>query len=199
MSLSLSPPLATDSATPTIGKQSFECRSLLPLKAGCLWKIESGIIRTMTWLEDGTMLALGLWGPGDVVGNALTKVDPYQVECLTKVSAGLISASQLDHLSDLVLSYAQRSEELMVIRGYKRADIMLLKLLSWLAKRFGREVDQGRLIDLRLTHQDLSELLGITRVTITRVLSQLEQQGYIQRLSLQRIVLQQEDLWHYEI
>jgi CRP-like cAMP-binding protein len=199
MSLPVSSLLAAEIAASSSTRQSFECRSLLPLKLGCVWKIESGIVRTMTWLEDGTMLALGLWRSGDVVGNALTTVDPYQVECLTKVSAVLIAATQLDQLADFVLAYAQRSEELMVIRGYKRADIMLLKLLSWLAKRFGREVDQGRLIDLRLTHQDLSELLGITRVTITRVLSQLEQQGYIQRLSLQRIVLQQEDLWHYEI
>ncbi|HEY9625494.1 MAG TPA: Crp/Fnr family transcriptional regulator [Crinalium sp.] len=199
MSLSLSSPAAIEINPPSVNVQSFDCRSLVPLKSGYLWKIEAGIARTMTWLEDGTVLALGLWGPGDVVGSALTKVDPYQVECLTKVNAVLISASQLDQLSDFVLTYAQRSEELMVIRGYKRADIMLLKLLSWLSKRFGREVDQGRLIDLRLTHQDLSELLGITRVTITRVLSQLEQQGYIQRLSLQRIVLQQEEFWHYEI
>ena len=57
----------------------------------------------------------------------------------------------------------------------------------------------GRLIDLRLTHQDLAELLGTTRVTVTRSLIQLEQQGLIQRLSLQRIVLQSTDCWHYEI
>ncbi|QYO68646.1 helix-turn-helix domain-containing protein [Leptolyngbya sp. 7M] len=47
--------------------------------------------------------------------------------------------------------------------------------------------------------QDLSELLGTTRVTVTRALIQLEQQGFIQRLSLQRIVLQQAEYWHYEI
>lgn len=87
----------------------------------------------------------------------------------------------------------------MLIRSYKRIDIMLLKLLNWLANRFGQDANQGRLIDLRLTHQDLSELLGTTRVTVTRALDQLEQQGFIQRLSLQRIVLQQAEYWHHEI
>jgi CRP-like cAMP-binding protein len=86
-----------------------------------------------------------------------------------------------------------------VIRRYKKTDIMLVKLLTWLAKRFGREIEQGRLIDLRLTHQDLGEILGSTRVTITRTLSQLEQQGFIERFSLSRLVLREEDFWHYEI
>jgi len=68
---------------------------------------------------------------------------------------------------------------------------MLLKLLAWLSTRFGQDVDTGRLIDLRLTYQDLSELLGATRVTVTRTLNQLEQQGLIERLPLQRIILRE--------
>ena len=87
----------------------------------------------------------------------------------------------------------------MQIRSHKRVDVMLLKLLAWLSTRFGQDVDTGRLIDLRLTHQDLSELLRATRVTITRTLNQLEQQGLIERLPLQRIILREEEVWHYEI
>ncbi|MDX2212390.1 MAG: Crp/Fnr family transcriptional regulator [Oculatellaceae cyanobacterium bins.114] len=177
----------------------FDYRSLIPTPPGSLWRIESGLVRSLTWLEDGTIVALGLWGKGDVVGDYLTKVEPYQVECLTKVEAVSLSLESLHTMGDLLLQHIQLSEELMVIRSYKRADVMLLKLLAWLAKRFGSEVERGQLIDLRLTHQDLSELLGITRVTITRLLSQLEQQGFIQRLSLQRIILKQEEFWHYEI
>jgi CRP-like cAMP-binding protein len=76
---------------------------------------------------------------------------------------------------------------------------MLLRLLSWLAQKFGQEVKTGQLIDLRMTHQDLADMLGSTRVTITRTLSQLEQQGLIERLSLHQIILREEDMWHYEI
>ena len=52
---------------------------------------------------------------------------------------------------------------------------------------------------MRLTHEDLAEMLGSTRVTITRVLGQFEQEGLIDRLSLHRIVLREEDIWYYEI
>ena len=72
-------------------------------------------------------------------------------------------------------------------------------LLNWLAKKCGREVKEGQMIDLRLTHQDIAEILGTTRVTVTRTLNQFEQQGMITRLPLQRIVLKEEETWHYQI
>jgi CRP-like cAMP-binding protein len=101
--------------------------------------------------------------------------------------------------SEWVLNYLRQVETLMVIRSYRRVDVVLLKLLGWLAKRFGRTVNQGNLIDLRLTHQDLAELVGTTRVTITRTLGQFEEQGLIERLSVHRTLLKEYELWHYEI
>ncbi|GET36172.1 Crp/Fnr family transcriptional regulator [Microseira wollei] len=179
--------------------RQFKTRSTLPLLPNSLWKIETGVVKTLTWLEDGSTVILGLWGPGDIVGKALSQVEPYQIECLTGVEATNLPVSEWHPLTSVLLKHIQQAEELMVIRRYKKTDIMLVKLLTWLAKRFGREIEQGRLIDLRLTHQDIAEILGSTRVTITRTLSQLEQQGFIERFSLSRLVLREEDLWHYEI
>ena len=180
-------------------KRVFKSRSKLPLTPNSLWKIETGVVKTMTWLEDGTIVVLGLWGAGDIVGKALSKVEPYQIECLTQVEVTVLPGDGWHQVAEIILDYIQQAEELTVIRRYKRTDIMLVKLLIWLAKRFGREVEQGHLLDLRLTHQDLAEILGATRVTITRTLSQLEQQGLIERLSLHRFVVREEEFWHYEI
>lgn len=177
----------------------FKSRSTLPLKPNSLWKIETGVVKTLTWLEDGTTVTLGLWGPGDIVGKALSQVEPYQIECLTAVEVTILPVSEWHPVSSVLLARIQQAEELMVIRRYKKTDIMLVKLLTWLGKRFGREIEQGRLIDLRLTHQDLAEILGTTRVTVTRTLGQLEQQDFIERLPLNRFVLREKDFWHYEI
>jgi CRP-like cAMP-binding protein len=179
--------------------QQFSPRSLLPLRQQSLWKIEAGVVRTITWLEDGTIAATGLWGPGDLVGKALSKLEPYQIECLTTVEVSLLPVSRLYEETEALISNLQQSEAFSLIRSYRKIDAMVLKLLSWLAKKFGREVETGHLIDLRLTHQDLAEMLGTTRVTITRTLSQFEQQGLIHRFPLRRIVLKEGDLWHYEI
>lgn len=177
----------------------FTRRSFLPEQKNALWKIERGFVRTFTYLEDGTTVALGLWGPGDVVGLALSRIKPYQMECLTKVSATILSLDDYPELTETLLIHIQQAEELMVIRSYKKVDTMLIKLLAWLSKRFGSEVEKGRLIDMRLTHEDLAEMLGSTRVTMTRILGQFEQEGLINRLSLHRIVVREEEIWYYEI
>ncbi len=179
--------------------QVFARRSLLPQQTHSLWKIETGVVRTFTYLEDGMSVTLGVWGAGDIVGKALSKVEPYQMGCLTKVEATIFNLQGWDQIGDVLLGHIQQAEELMIVRGYKTVDIMLIKLLALLSKKFGREVEQGRLIDMRLTHEDLAELLGSTRVTITRILRQLEEEGLIQRLRLHRIVLREEEIWHYEI
>ncbi|MBD2603232.1 Crp/Fnr family transcriptional regulator [Scytonema hofmannii FACHB-248] len=195
MSLYSAPPNSVSKNT----VQYFSRRSLLPQHTQTLWKIETGVVRTFTYLEDGTSVTLGVWGSGDIVGKALSKVEPYQIECLTKVQVTIFDFQGWDQIADVLLAHIQQAEELMIVRGYKTVDIMLIKLLTWLSKRFGREVEQGRLIDMRLTHEDIAELLGSTRVTITRILRQLEEEGFIHRLSLHRIVLREEEIWHYEI
>jgi CRP-like cAMP-binding protein len=195
----MSPFLASHLPSVATDRWQFSLRSQLPLKQNSLWKIESGAVRTLTWLEDGTMVTLGLWGPGEIVGKPLSRVEPYQIECLTKVEASPLLLDESHRVSDLLLAHVQQAEELMVIRSYRRVDVMLTKLLTWLARKFGRAVEAGNLIDLRLTHQDIAETLGTTRVTVTRVLGQLEEQGWIERLPLHRIVLKEEESWHYEI
>jgi CRP-like cAMP-binding protein len=177
----------------------FTRLSLLPENKDSLWEIERGFVRTFTYLEDGTTVGLGVWGPGDFVGKALSKLEPYQIECLTQVEAVIVPIDGWYQLKDILLAHMQQAEELMVIRSYKKVEMMLVKLLMWLSKKFGSEVNEGRLIDMRLTHEDLANLLSTTRVTVTRVLGDLEQQGLINRLPLHRIVLREEDIWYYEI
>ncbi|MBI4784327.1 MAG: Crp/Fnr family transcriptional regulator [Oscillatoriophycideae cyanobacterium NC_groundwater_1537_Pr4_S-0.65um_50_18] len=177
----------------------FAARAVLTPQLDRLWQIESGFVRTLTWLEDGTNVALGIWGEGDVVGVPFSQADPFQMECLTKVEAIALPFSQLQNASKVLLSHLHQAETLMQIHSQKRVDIKVLKFLDWLDQRFGQDVATGRLINLRLTHQDISEAIGTTRVTVTRILNQLEKQGLIQCLPLQRIIVQEHELWHYQI
>lgn len=179
-------------------RQIFSRRSHLPNRSNALWQIATGVVRTVTWLEDGTIITLGLWGPGDTIGKPISKCDPFQIECLTKVEATLLSADRWLN-REILLNHIQQAEDFIVLRGYKKVDFMLYKLLTWLAKRFGSEVEQGHLIDMILTHQDIAEILGTSRVTVTRALGIFEQQGLIERLPLHRVILQASEVWHYEI
>ena len=179
---------------------SFERRSLLPLNSNSLWLLETGVVRTVTVLEDGNSIILGLWGSGDVVGRIFSKAQPYQIECLTRVEATLLPTHRWHEVTEAMILHIQRSGELMEILHCKQAEFTLLRLFAWLAKRFGQEVEQGQLIDLRLTHQDIADLIGLTRVTVTRLLNDLDKQGIIKRKERQFIVMQdQMPFWYYEI
>jgi CRP-like cAMP-binding protein len=191
--------LSSQNLATELYQEKFGLRSPLPLKPNYLWKIETGVVRTLTWLEDGTLVTTGVWGPGDFVGRGLSSLDPYQIESMTQVQASLVALEKGEIPNEWLVNHLQQVETLIVIRSYRRVDIMLVKLLVWLSKRFGRALNSGKLIDLRLTHHDLAEMLGTTRVTVTRILGKLEEQGLIERLHLGRILLKEDQLWHYEI
>lgn len=191
--------MTTPSLSANAATVQFAARSLLPSKFKHLWQIKSGFVRSLTWLEDGTTVMLGIWGTGEVVGRPLNQADGCQLECITKVEAVPISIAHIQHYPNVLLEHVNQLESLMQIRSYKRVDVVLLRFLSWLGDRFGQDTPHGRLIDLRLTHLDIAEAIGTTRVTVTRILNQLEQQGLIKYIPLRRIVLCEVDLWHYEI
>ena len=70
----------------------------------------------------------------------------------------------------------------------------LLQLLVLLGQNLGREMAQGLLIDLRLTDREIAEALGITRITVTRLMARLEEEGFIDRSHPQYIVLTSREL-----
>ncbi|WP_310483220.1 Crp/Fnr family transcriptional regulator [Chamaesiphon sp. VAR_48_metabat_403] len=165
----------------------FPRRSYLDLLRTDTWRIDSGIIRAITWIEDGSPTTLGFWGAGEIVGNALLGSNNYQLECLTPVTAAPLLAANCENVG--TLSHIQRLQELLIIRSCKRIEDRLLKLLIWLGRRFGSNEDTGIIFDIFLTHQDLADALSTTRVTITRSLKDLERQGTILHLSNRRLFI----------
>lgn len=167
----------------------FSRNDCLPARADLLWSVEWGSVRTLTWNEEGSVITLGYWGAGDVVGQPLSGIYPYQIECLTSVEVTSIPTQQWHHFLDRIVSHTQQTKELFSIIRSERIYHRLDKLLIWLGNKFGRTVSQGILIDLRLTHQNLAELIGTTRVTVTKLLKELEDEGKIVRQQRYYIVL----------
>ncbi|MBH8572316.1 Crp/Fnr family transcriptional regulator [Nostocaceae cyanobacterium CENA369] len=183
-----SPVISNNISKEQLPQQLFTRREIIPLCNDVLWRIERGAVRTLTWNEDGTFVTLGYWGSGDLIGYPLSKVQPYHIECLTSVEATIVPP-HLWHLHiNAFLSHIQHSEELLSIVHYKPISVRLWKFLVWLSEKFGRNVEQGKLIDLNVTHQEISEVLNTTRVTVTRLLQQFEEQGIMLRYK-RRIIL----------
>jgi len=170
----------------------FSRGNLLPSQPNSLWRIERGVVRTATWTEAGTLIVLGYWGPGDVVGQPLSRLTPYQMECLMSVEVSPVPAHLWHQVLDAIVLHTQQSEELLHILHQQRLSLRLLQLLVWLVQKFGREVDQGQLIDLRLTHEEIADFASTTRTTVTRMLKQFEEEGLIRRLRHQIILCHQQ-------
>ncbi|OYD91395.1 replication/maintenance protein [Nostoc sp. 'Peltigera membranacea cyanobiont' 213] len=169
-------------------QQIFTRREVIPHQNDVLWRIEYGAVRTLTWSEDGTFITLGYWGLGDLIGYPLSRVKPYQIECLTGVELSIVPPHLWHQDINALLSHIQQAEDLLSIVHQKPISLRLWQFLVWLSEKFDRDVDKGKLIDLNVTHQDIAEVLNTTRVTITRILQQLEEEGTVLRYK-RRIIL----------
>ncbi len=180
-------PLASTSqlAKPNI----FTYREQLPLYPDRLWRIERGVVRTLTWNEQGEIVALGLWGPSELVGQPLSTLGAYQIECLTAVEATLLIPPQWGELGATIAQQFQQAEMLASFGKQNLTRTKLMNHLGWIARKFGCDIPEGRAIDLRLTHQELAELVGTTRVTVTRLLGELEKEELLYRTQKQRLIL----------
>ena len=184
-------PLTTvvSALTLQVEQRHFKYREEMPLTANVLWKLEQGVVRTLTWNLEGTLITTGFWGAGDVVGQPLSSIKPYRIECLTKVEASILPSDRWYPALDAVLSHIQKAEEFLSILQSQQVRDRLVQLLVWLSQKFGRQTERGRLIEIRLTHQELAEVINTSRVTITRLINELEREQAIARRQRYLILL----------
>ncbi len=202
--------LISPRSTPLNGSSNSNLLSRITLKRGDhlqslseYWKIESGIIRSVSWDEDGHLHVLGVWGAGDLMGHASDRIVPYQLECLD--DATITKMTNFYELPDLLLRRQQVTEELLNLAYSRTVSDRLFRTLIWLGDRFGcphqvrdfqgRQI-LGRLVEIRLTHQQLADLAGTTRVTVTRTLSELEKSDRILRMRRGHfLIVEQQTEW----
>lgn len=151
------------------------------LPEGMSWRLHEGYVRTATWDSEGESITLGLWGPGDVITSENPVLQPLDLQCLTPAVVEhieLAPSDQQHHLS----RERQMLAELLTIQRIRAAEGRLLALLHWIGHAHGQVNRHGCRLSLRelnLTHRALAELCGLTRVTVTKLLSRFRAQGLL--------------------
>lgn len=169
---------------------SFKRHERLSFVHHSLWRIHSGYVRSLTWNAEGEFVPLGFWGAGDVVGYPLAQTSPYEAECVTAVTAEYLSVSH--PLSrEMVLGQIRQSNSLLRIVHCRNSEQRILQFLCWIAEHFGEETANGIQISLRLTHQEIAESIGTTRVTVTRLIKSLEKKKQIIWTPQEKLVFRQ--------
>ncbi len=87
-----------------------------------------------------------------------------------------LAMNALQLMAEQVQEYQERFRQLATERVERRLARTLLRL----AAQSGRRIEEGVLIDLPLSRQDLAEMTGTTLFTVSRTLSQWDAQGLVQ-------------------
>ncbi|MBX2862876.1 MAG: Crp/Fnr family transcriptional regulator [Leptolyngbyaceae cyanobacterium MAG.088] len=166
---------------------TFKRRDRIAADIYTLWQVRSGLVRTITWNDDGEVVPLGLWSPGSVIGIPISQVEPFEIQCM---SATELVRLPLDYplTVDMLLQHAAQVNRLLRIMHCRQVQDRLLQFSCWLAETFGQPTSHGRLITIRLTHQEIAETIGTSRVTVTRFIKQLDAEGLLHWSGQERFV-----------
>jgi len=155
--------------------------------------LHSGRIKLSQVTVDGQQIILRYVAPSEAFGviSVLSEaeypvsaeaVEDSQVIAWTRermhqlmIQEPKIALNALKILSARVREFQDRVRELSTERVERRIARALLRL----ARQTGKKTDQGVLIDMPISRQDLAEMTGTTLYTVSRTLSQWENKGLI--------------------
>lgn len=158
-----------------------------------LFVIHNGQVKVSIVSEDGREVILSILGEGNFFGEmSLLDGHPRSANVTTTQETELLMVRRADFLRFIQKSPQTAIKLLSVlasrirvtdrkIEGLALSDVTgrITQTLLQLADEQGEPTPEGVLIKDRPTHQDLANMSGTTRETVSRILKRLENQGYI--------------------
>ncbi|WAL58255.1 PAS domain S-box protein [Thermocoleostomius sinensis] len=176
--------------------QFYSKGDIIPLDPSKLWLVSRGVVKLSTMSDRGEEMLMGLVRDSMVFGSSLTALQTYEAIALSKVqlvSISLTEVSQSPRLAQVLLPLItqrlRQTESFLSIYGQLRVEDRLHHLLDLLKREIGQPVENGIRLCVRLTHQDFASACCTTRVTITRLLGKLQQEGNIMFDSHNHLIL----------
>lgn len=155
-----------------------------------LYVILSGKVKVYVSDEEGKEVILSIQGPGEYFGElALVDAAPRSASVMTLESAQLCVISKGDFercllenpgiaiqlirsLAQRVRSLTETVKNLALLDVYGRVTRTLLNLAT--------EKDGKLIVEQRLTHQDIANMVGASREMVSRIMKELTNGGYLQ-------------------
>lgn len=157
-----------------------------------IYLLKSGHVRLYRATEDGKELTLAILGPGDVFGELSLFKETHRQTFAEAVDAAHICAASVEdftrlmghkpELTMMVASEMARRRQEMETRiaglAYGSVRLRLMHALRHLAREHGEQMPDGEIrIPVRLSHQELAQLIGTSRETCTVELGKLQLAG----------------------
>jgi len=158
-----------------------------------LYILKSGLVKVTIEDQNGDEMILRMLYPTDFFGDmSLLDGRPRSATVTTQEPSEVLTISREPFLSIIekspkillkitaVLSERLRkANELIHSLAFFDVYGKVARVLLNLAAERGRATEQGTVIDMRLTQQELAELAGMTRETMARTLREFQQAGCI--------------------
>lgn len=156
--------------------------------------IRSGRVKVVKLTEDGREHILNILGPGDVFAEVLLFNEaPYPATAIATEDAviGVIRNCDLEsllveHPNIAVHVIRVMSKKLLYIQSKVKSFALtdsqtkVAQTLDYLLGRYGEPINNGRDISLEINRQDLANMAGTTRETVSRVFRTLKDDGVIE-------------------
>lgn len=169
----------------------------------------SGRAKLTTSSTEGRVLIVKIAEPGEVLGASATILGkPYEVSAETIEPSQLNFIKREDFLKflnshpeacmhaaqQLSEKYHAAQREIRSLGLSQTTGEKLAKLLLDWAERNGEETPKGIRLKVLLTHEEIAQMIGTTRETVTRILSEFKRRKIIEVKGSTVFVLQKTDL-----
>lgn len=164
--------------------------------AGHVYQIISGSVRTCRTLRDGRRQIEEFYFASDYFGIEAGQLHRVSAEAMTDTTLRMVRRATLSRLAALrpdvarllfrlTLAHLQRSQDHVLMLGRKSARERVVALLVDLSDRTGAD----SALDIPMSRQDMADYLGLTIETVSRTLTQLQDDGVIAIPTTRHIVL----------
>jgi CRP-like cAMP-binding protein len=169
---------------------------VIPMRPQDVLIVCRGVVQLSTLYPTGDEAILGLACPSMPFGLPFTRLRPYNAIALADVDLmrlNLMEVEQSPLLAQGIFRQLnrrlQQTEAVLAMAGQRRVEDRLRYLLLLLAQEMGQPTENGTRISIRLTHQQLANAIGTTRVTVTRLLGQLRDEGWLSFDKVRHLIL----------
>jgi CRP-like cAMP-binding protein len=168
------------------GLHTFGRGQIIPMDSQDVWLVCRGIVQLSTVDSAGTEIFTGFVGVGMPFGKPLSDLDPYTAVTLSEVHLFRFTMAEVERSIDLSQRFlaqisrrVRQSEALLALVSQKRIEERLKQFLLLLKQEAGQSIEGGVRLNVRLTHQHIANAINSTRVTVTKVIKQLQQEGWL--------------------
>jgi CRP/FNR family transcriptional regulator, cyclic AMP receptor protein len=177
-----------------------------------MYIVLSGKVKVVQITEDGREILLAIHQAGEFFGEMSFidgKTSPATILASEDSVINIISRDEfyssiithkqvLYNLLLILCSRLRESWDKIQLLNLKNASERLKILFYMLSNKYGETTSKGITLNIKLTHQEIAEMTGMARETVTRVLDKLNKEGEIAILDNKLIQLKS-DFFHKDL